>query len=143
MLCSMDDRIGKHLANSLRTNAQRTTANNNPVGGIEELLLSGVVLLLLLSTTKRVRMTNLKIILPSPSLWLDLTTIKQRRDWIKLFHDGDIIYALMSPSGNKSLHVVMSMKMLTSKLLSLSSTETPWRSRFHLSPSPSPERRRR
>jgi len=45
MLCSIDDRIGKHLANDLRTNAQRTTANI-PVGGIEELLLSGVVLLL-------------------------------------------------------------------------------------------------
>jgi len=46
MLCSTDDRIGKHSANGLRTNAQRTTANI-PVGRIEELFLSGVVLLLL------------------------------------------------------------------------------------------------
>jgi hypothetical protein len=49
MLCSIDDRIGKHSANGLRTNAQRTTANI-PVGEIEELLLSGVVILL--SATK-------------------------------------------------------------------------------------------
>jgi hypothetical protein len=41
----MDDRTGKHSANGLRTNVQRTTANI-PVGGIEELLLSGVFLLL-------------------------------------------------------------------------------------------------
>jgi hypothetical protein len=41
----MDDHIGKHSANGLRTNAQRTTANV-PVGGIEELFLSGVFLLL-------------------------------------------------------------------------------------------------
>jgi hypothetical protein len=33
------------LANGLRTNAQRMTANI-PVGGIEELLLSGIFLLL-------------------------------------------------------------------------------------------------
>jgi hypothetical protein len=39
----MDDRTGKHSANGLRTNVQRTTANI-PVGGIEELL-SGVFLL--------------------------------------------------------------------------------------------------
>jgi hypothetical protein len=32
----MDDRTGKHSANALRTNAQRTTVNI-PVGGIEEL----------------------------------------------------------------------------------------------------------
>jgi hypothetical protein len=42
----MDDRTGKHSANDLRTNAQRTTGNI-PVGRIEELLLSGVFLLLL------------------------------------------------------------------------------------------------
>ena len=42
-----DDRIGKHSANGLRTNAQRTTANI-PVGRIEELLFSGVVLLFFL-----------------------------------------------------------------------------------------------
>jgi hypothetical protein len=47
----MDDRTGKHSANGLRTNAQRTTANI-PVGGIEELLLSGVFLLILLSATE-------------------------------------------------------------------------------------------
>jgi hypothetical protein len=34
----MDDHTGKHSANDLRTNAQRTTANI-PVGRIEELLL--------------------------------------------------------------------------------------------------------
>jgi len=48
-----------------------------------------------------VRINNLKIILSSPSLWLYLTTIKRRRDWRKLFHGGDIISALMPPSGNK------------------------------------------
>jgi hypothetical protein len=45
----MDDRTSKHLANGLRTNAQRTTANI-PVGGIEELLLYGIFLLLLSAT---------------------------------------------------------------------------------------------
>jgi hypothetical protein len=45
----MDDHTYKHSANSLRTNAQRTTANI-PVGGIEELLVSGVFLLLLSAT---------------------------------------------------------------------------------------------
>jgi hypothetical protein len=45
----MDDRTGKYLANGLRTNTQRTTANIL-VGGIEELLLSGVFLLLLFAT---------------------------------------------------------------------------------------------
>jgi hypothetical protein len=49
MLYSMDDRTGKHSANGLRTNAQRTTANI-PVGGIEELLLSGIFVLLLSAT---------------------------------------------------------------------------------------------
>jgi hypothetical protein len=44
----MDDRIGKHSANDLRTSAQRTMANI-PVGGIEELL-SGVFLLLFSAT---------------------------------------------------------------------------------------------
>jgi hypothetical protein len=45
----MDDRTGKHSANALRTNAQRTMVNIH-VGGIEELLLSGVFLLLLSAT---------------------------------------------------------------------------------------------
>ena len=46
MLCSVDDRTGKHPATGLRTNTQRTTANIH-IGGIEELLLlSGVFLLL-------------------------------------------------------------------------------------------------
>jgi hypothetical protein len=49
MLCNMDDRTDKHLANGLRTNVQQTTANI-PVDGIEELLLSGVLLLLLSAT---------------------------------------------------------------------------------------------
>jgi hypothetical protein len=48
MLCSVDDRTGKHSANGLRTNAQRTMANI-PVGGIEKLL-SGVFLLVLSAT---------------------------------------------------------------------------------------------
>jgi hypothetical protein len=45
----MDDRTGKHSANGLRTNAQRTTVNI-PIGGIEKLLLSGVFLFLLFAT---------------------------------------------------------------------------------------------
>jgi hypothetical protein len=45
----MNDRIGKHSANGLRTNAQRTTASI-PIGGIKELLLSGVFLLLVSAT---------------------------------------------------------------------------------------------
>ena len=45
MLCSMDDRTGKHSAKGLRTDAQRTTENIH-VGGVEKLLLSGVFLLL-------------------------------------------------------------------------------------------------
>jgi hypothetical protein len=45
----MDDRTGKHSANGLRTNAQRTTANIH-IGGIDELLLSGFFLLLLSAT---------------------------------------------------------------------------------------------
>jgi hypothetical protein len=90
-----------------------------------------------------VRKTNLKIILPSPSSWLDLTTTKRRRDRRKLFHDDDIISALMPSSGNQSLHVVMSMKTLTPMLSPSSSTEPPWRRRFHPSPSPSTEMRRR
>jgi hypothetical protein len=49
MLCSIDDRTGKHSANGLSTNAQRTTANI-PVGGIEKLFLSGVFLFLLSAT---------------------------------------------------------------------------------------------
>jgi hypothetical protein len=45
----MDNRTGKHSANSLRTNAQQTTANIL-IGGIEELLLSSVFLLLVSAT---------------------------------------------------------------------------------------------
>jgi hypothetical protein len=60
--------------------------------------------------------TDLKIILLSPLSWPDLTTTKQRRDQRKLFYGGDIISTLMPPSRNKSLHVVMSMKILTLKL---------------------------
>jgi hypothetical protein len=107
----MDDRTDKHSANGLRTNAQRTTTNI-PVSGIEELLLFWY----LPSSSfchRRVRKTDLKIILPSLSSWPNLTTTKRRRDRRKLFHGGDIISALMPPSGNKSLHIVMSMKMLT------------------------------
>ena len=92
---------------------------------------------------RRMRKIDLKNILPRPSLWLDLTTTKRRRDQRKLFHDGDIISSLMALSGNKNLHVVMSMKMLTPKLSPSSSAEPSWRRRFHPSPSPSPERRRR
>ena len=46
MFCSMDDRIGKHSAKGLRTDAQRTMANIH-VGGVEKLILSGVFLLLI------------------------------------------------------------------------------------------------
>jgi hypothetical protein len=48
MICNMDDHIGKHSANGLRTNVQQTMASI-PVGGIEELL-SGVFLLLAYGT---------------------------------------------------------------------------------------------
>jgi len=41
----MDDSIGKHSANGLRKDAQRTIANIH-VGGVEMLLLLGVFLLL-------------------------------------------------------------------------------------------------
>jgi hypothetical protein len=44
MLCSIDDRIGKHSTNGLRKNAQQKMANI-PIGGVEELLLPNVVLL--------------------------------------------------------------------------------------------------
>jgi hypothetical protein len=37
----MDDRIGKHSAKGLRTDAQRMTANIH-VGGVDKLLLSSV-----------------------------------------------------------------------------------------------------
>jgi hypothetical protein len=47
----MDDRTGKHSANDLRTNAQRTTTNIL-VGGIKELLLYDIFLLLLSATEK-------------------------------------------------------------------------------------------
>jgi len=52
------------------------------------------------------RKTDLKLILPNPSSWSDLTTIKQRRDRRKLFYGGDTISVLMSPSENKSLHIL-------------------------------------
>jgi hypothetical protein len=63
-----------------------------------------------------VRKTDLKIILPDPSSWPDLTTTKRKRNRRKLFHGGDVISVLMPPSGNKSLHVVISKKMLMPKL---------------------------
>jgi hypothetical protein len=50
--------------------------------------------------------TDLKLILPSPSSWLDLTITKWKRDQRELFHGGDIIFALMSPSEKKGHHVV-------------------------------------
>jgi hypothetical protein len=49
----------------------------------------------------------------------------------------------MSPSENKNLYVVMSIKVLRLKLLLSSSMETLWRRRFYLSASSSPEIRRR
>jgi hypothetical protein len=42
----MDDRISKHSAKGLRTDAQRMTANIH-VGGVDKLLLFSVFLLLL------------------------------------------------------------------------------------------------
>jgi hypothetical protein len=50
MTLHMDDCTGKHLTKSLRTDAQRTTANI-PACGVEKLLLS-FVFLHLLSATK-------------------------------------------------------------------------------------------
>ena len=38
---------------------------------------------------RRMRKTDLKLILPSPSSWSDLATIKRRRDRRKLFHGGE------------------------------------------------------
>jgi hypothetical protein len=108
MTLCVDDRKGKYSANSLRTNAQRTTANI-PAGGVEKLLF------FYLSSSsfcyRRMRKTDLKL-LSSPLSWLDLTTTKRRRNRRKLFYGGDIISALMSPSENKNLHVVMLMKLL-------------------------------
>jgi len=49
MMLRMDDRTGKHSVKVLRTDAQRTTANN-PIGGLEKLLLSSVFLVLLSAT---------------------------------------------------------------------------------------------
>ena len=60
---------------------------------------------------RRMRKTDLKLILTGPSSWPDLTTIKQRKDQRKLFHDDDTISALMSSSGNKGLRVVISVRM--------------------------------
>jgi hypothetical protein len=45
----MDDRVGKHSAKGLRTDAQRTMANIL-AGGLEKLLLSCAFLLLLSGT---------------------------------------------------------------------------------------------
>jgi hypothetical protein len=45
----MNDRIDKHSAKGLRTDAQRMTANIH-AGRVEKLLLSGVFLLLLSAT---------------------------------------------------------------------------------------------
>jgi hypothetical protein len=44
-----DDRIGKHSAKGLRTDAQQTTTNIH-IGKVEKLLLFGVFLLLLSAT---------------------------------------------------------------------------------------------
>ena len=81
MLCSVDDRTGKHSAtkDDLRTNAQRTTVNIH-VGGIEDLLLSSVELRIFFFLVpfffffyhRRIRKYNLKNILPSPLFFLDL-----------------------------------------------------------------------
>ena len=45
----MDDRIDKHSAKGLKTDAQRTTANIH-LDGVKKLLLSGIFLLLLSAT---------------------------------------------------------------------------------------------
>jgi hypothetical protein len=92
----MDDCIGKHSTNGLRIDAKRTMANIH-ASRVEKLLLS------LVSSSfyhRRIRKTDLKFNLSSPSL-LALTTTKQKRDRRKLFHGGDIISALMSPSGKQ------------------------------------------
>jgi len=49
MFYSIDDRTHKHSVNSMRANAQRTTANI-PIGRIGKLFLSVVVPLLLSAT---------------------------------------------------------------------------------------------
>ena len=50
MLCSMDDRTGKHSVKDLRTYAQQTTVNIY-VGRVEKL--SSGIFLLLVSTTEK------------------------------------------------------------------------------------------
>jgi hypothetical protein len=139
MMIRIDDCIGKHSAKGLRTYVQRTTTNIL-VGKVEKLL--SFLCLPFFFCHRRIRKIDLKLILPSPSSWSDLTTTKRRRDRRKLFHDGDIISALMSPSRKLSLYVVKPMKLLT--LISpSSSTEPPWRKRIYHVPSPSLGRRRR
>ena len=54
-----------------------------------------------------------RLILTSPSPWLDLTTTKQRSGRRKLFHDDGTIPASMTPSGNLILHVVAPSKLPT------------------------------
>jgi hypothetical protein len=58
-----------------------------------------------------------RLILTSPSSWSNLAMIKQRKEWRKIFHGGNIISALMSSFKNVSLHlclhVVMPRKLLT------------------------------
>jgi hypothetical protein len=72
----MDDRTGKHSAKKgMRTDAQQTMANIH-VGGET----SSFWCLFFSFCHQRMRKTNRKPILPSLLSWLDLTTVKQRRD---------------------------------------------------------------
>jgi hypothetical protein len=65
---------------------------------------------------RRMRKTDLKLNLPSPSSLLDLTTIKWWKNWRKLFNDSDIISVLTSSSGNKNFHIIL-VRMLTPELI--------------------------
>ena len=54
-----------------------------------------------------------RLILTSPSPWLDLTTAKRRSGRRKLFHNDGTIPASMTPSGNLIFHVVAPNKLPT------------------------------
>jgi hypothetical protein len=88
----------------MRTDIQRTTTNIH-VGGVEKLLLSHVFFFFPLPCT------DLKLVPPNFLSWSDLTTIKRGIDRKKLFYGADTIFVLMSPSENKSLCVVKSVRM--------------------------------
>ena len=131
-LCNMDDRTDKHLAKGLKAclvdikslawqiletnqsgSKNRCPTNDSQHSCRRSWETSSFWCLPSSSFChQRIRKSDPKLILPSPSSWPDLTTIKRRRGRRKLFHGDDTIFALMSPSGNKSIHVVIPVRML-------------------------------